>query len=291
MFHVMRYHCRQLFSSRRWLFVLVIDAFLALAVVLYRNERLSYLITRYHIVPPAANIWDVPVEMLCANFIMIFILMTAFVFLVGDVFLRDERTGRLPMLLSRTRTRATWFVSLIPAVFLAAVAFVATAIAVSLIVALLFLPAGRSFSPFLTGSANLIRGIAMRNYNFLPDMSLTPPMFFAGVILYLAPALCCIALLGVVISIWWRQTIAVFIPVVWIVVDILLKSGVTRYSPGIDRFMFSSQLMLTQHWESADSLTVAALYPFPVAASVIAFVVLLLLWATLGLFSFRSVDL
>jgi len=286
---MMRYQCSRLFSSKRWLFVVVIDAFLALAVVLDRKDRISYLLTKYYISAPA-NIWDVPVQMLCADIMMIIILVTTFVFLVGDAFLRDEHAGRLPMLVSRTRNRATWFVSLIPALFLAAVAFVGAAVVISLGVALLFLPASTSFSPFLTSTINQV--YSFRAYHFLPNMPLSPPLFFAGLIGYLAPALCGIALLSVVISIWWRQTVAVFIPVVWILmVDMSLQGGVTRFSPGGGRFFFSTQLQLTQHWQWADSKITAALYPFPVAASVIVFGILCVIWSALGYFSARYVDL
>lgn len=288
MFCMMRYQCSRLFSSKRWLFVLMIDAFLALGVVLYREYTVSYLLTQYHIAAPA-NIWDVPVEVLCANILTVFILVTTFVFVVGDAFLRDEQTGRLPMLVSRTGDRATWFVSLIPVLFLGAVAFAAAAVAISLGVALLFLPVGRSFSSFLTSSTNQV--YSLRAYYFLPNMSLSPPLFFAGVIGYLAPALCGLALLSVVVSIWWRQTVAVFIPVAWTFVDLMLQSGVTRLSPGADRFLFSTQLQLTRHWQWTNSKISTALYPFPVATSVIVFGILCVIWSALGYFSARYVDL
>ena len=289
MFCMMRYQCSRLFSSKRWLFVLVIDAFLAVAVVLDRKGTVSYLLTKYYIAAPA-NIWDVPVQMLCADIMMIIILVTTFVFLVGDAFLRDEHAGRLPMLVSRTRNRATWFVSLIPALFLAAVAFVGAAVVISLGVALLFLPAGWSFSPFLTSTINQVK--SLRPFYFLPNIPLSPPLFFAGLIGYLAPALCGIALLSVVISIWWRQTVAVFIPVVWILmVDMSLRGEAVRSSPGGGRFFFSTQLMLVEHWQWTDSKITAALYPFPVAASVIVFGILCVTWSAVGYFSARYVDL
>ena len=285
---MMRYQCDRLFSSKRWLFVLMIDAFLALGVVLYREDTVTYLLTKYHIAAPA-NIWDVPVEALCASILTIFILVATFVFLVGDAFLRDQQTGRLPMLVSRARDRATWFVSLIPAVFLAAVAFVATAIAVSLIVALLFLPAGRSFSSFLTSSVKQVRDL--RSFYFLPNMSIAPPLFFAGVVGYLAPALCCLALLSVVVSIWWRQAIAVFVPVAWIFLDLMLGNAAIRFLPGGDRFLFSTQLQLTRHWQWANYPTMAVLYPFPVIASVVTFIALCILSSIVGYWSARHVDL
>ncbi len=286
MLRMMRYHCKQLFSSKRWVFVLAIDAFLALGIILARMVSSSDYTMRYHVAPPTANIWDIPVDLLCGNFVTIFILVIAFVFLVGDTFLREERTGRFPMLFARTNNRSTWFVSLIPPMFLAAMAFVAAAIVISLGVALLFLPASTSFSPFLTSNAV---HAAMRPYSF-PTMP-TPPLFFLGVIGYLGPALCCLALLSVVISVWWRQTVAVFIPVAWIFMDMMLKGGVTRYSPAKDRFFFSTQLQLTTHWEWADTPTILALYPFPVAASVIAFCTLIVLWSVAGFISFRQADL
>ncbi|MCE5193599.1 MAG: hypothetical protein ABFD13_03640 [Candidatus Cryosericum sp.] len=287
MFHMMRYHYKQLFSSKRWVFVVAIDAFLALGIILERMISNSDYTMRYHVAPPTANIWDVPVDLLCGNFITIFILVIAFVFLVGDAFLRDERTGRFPMLFARTNNRATWFVSLIPVIFVAAVAFVTAAFAISLGIALLVLPAGTSFSPFLTGNAAHAN---IRPYSF-PTMPPSPPLFFLGVIGYLAPALCFLALLSVVISVWWRQTAAVFIPVAWIFLDMTLNGWVTRYLSTADRFFFSTQLQLTKHWEWADFPTMLALYPFPVAASVIAFCTLVVVWSVVGFISFRQADL
>jgi hypothetical protein len=287
MFHMMRYHCKQLFSSKRWVFILAIDAFLALGIILERMVRSLDYTMRYHVAPPTRNIWDVPVDLLCGNFVTIFILVIAFVFLVGDTLLRDERTGRFPMLFTRTNNRATWFVSLIPPMSLAAMAFVAAAIVISLGVALLFLPAGTSFSPFLTSNAAHAH---VRPYSF-PTMPPSPPLFFLGVIGYLGPALCSLALLSVVISVWWRQTVAVFIPVAWIFLDMTLHGWVIRYSSTMDRFFFSTQLRLTTHWQWADHPTMVALYPFPVAASVIAFCTLVVLWSVVGIISFRQADL
>lgn len=287
MFCMMRYQCSRLFSSKRWLFVLAIDAFLALGIILERMVSSSDYTMRYHVAPPTANIWDIPVDLLCGNFVTIFILVIAFVFLVGDTFLRDERTGRFPMLFARTNNRATWFVSLIPPMSLAAMAFVAAAIVISLGVALLFLPAGTSFSPFLTSNAVHAN---IRPYSF-PTMSPSPPLFFLGVIGYLGPALCCLALLSVVISVWWRQTVAVFIPVAWIFMDMTLSGWVVRYSSTTDRFFFSTQLQLTSHWQWADTPTMVALYPFPVVVSVIAFCTLVVLWSVVGFVSFRQADL
>jgi len=286
MFSMMRYHCKQLFSSKRWVFILAIDAFLALGIILERIVSSSDYTMRYHVAPPAANIWDVPVDLLCGNFVTIFILVIAFVFLVGDTFLRDERTGRFPMLFARANNRTTWFVSLILPMSLAAMAFVAAAIVISLGVALLFLPAGTSFSPFLTSNAVHAN---IRPYSF-PTMSPSPPLFFLGVIGYLGPALCSLALLSVVISVWWRQTVAVFIPVAWIFIDMTLHGWAIRYSLTMDRFFFSTQLQLTSHWRYADIPTMVAL-PFPVAASVIAFCTLVVLWSVVGFISFRQADL
>lgn len=288
MFCMMRYHCRQLFGSRRWAFILAIDAFLALGIILERMVSSSDYTMRYHVSPPSANIWDVPVDLLCGNFVTIFILVIAFVFLVGDALLRDDRTGRLPMLISRTSNRATWFVSLIPIVFLTALAFVAAALVVSLVVAFLFLPVGASFSSFLTSSAAHAQ---MRPYSF-PTTPLSPPLFFLGVIGYLSPALCSLAVLSVVISVWWRQTIAVYLPTAWIFPDLLLAGWVTRTSPMADRFFLSTNLLLTSHWKwAAESPTMAALYPFPVVASIIAFCALVVLCSVVGFISFRQADL
>jgi hypothetical protein len=287
MFSMMRYHCKQLFSSKRWVFIVAIDAFLALGIILERMVSSSDYTMRYHVAPPTANIWDVPVDLLCGNFVTIFILVIAFVFLVGDTFLRDERTGRFPMLFARANNRTTWFVSLILPMSLAAMAFVAATIVISLGVALLFLPAGTSFSPFLTSNAVHAN---IRSYSF-PTMPPSPPLFFLGVIGYLGPALCCLALLSVVISVWWRQTVAVFIPVAWIFMDMTLNGWVIRYSSTMDRFFFSTQLQLTSHWQWADFPTMLALYPFPVAASVIAFCTLVVLWSVVGFISFRHADL
>lgn len=147
-----RYHCRQLFASRRWLLVLAMDAFLAVATIIDLKTRTFYILTESHLAAPL-NIWDVSFNVCASNSMTIFTLVVMFVFLAGDALLRDERSGRLPMLICRTQDRATWFVSLIPTLLLAAVVFVAVAVLISLLGALLVLPAGTSFSPFLTSNA------------------------------------------------------------------------------------------------------------------------------------------
>ena len=283
MFCMTRYHCRQLFSSRRWLVALAMDVFLAVAVVISLKNRVGWILTAWHITVPA-NIWDVPVGVLCSDEIAVFTLVIIFVFLAGDALLRDERTGRLPMLISRTRNRAAWFVSLIPALFLAAVVFVGAAVVISLGVALLFLPAGRSFSPFLTNNTSHVASI--RGY-YLPNMPPSPLLFFTGVVGYLAPALCSMALMSVVISLWWQRAIAVFVPVVWLLIDMFVRLRVERSWAVNARFFISYQFVLTYHrasyWNSV--------YPFPVAASVLAFCILCVIWSAAGYFSVQRVDL
>jgi len=287
MFCMTRYHCRQVFSSRRWLVALGMDVFLAVAVVISLKNRVGWIFAAWHITVPA-NIWDVPVGVLCSDQVAVFTLVIVFVFLVGDALLRDERTGRLPMLISRTRNRAAWFVSLLPALFLAAVVFVAAAILISLGVALLFLPVGRSFSPFLTNNTSNVEGL--RGY-FLPSMPPSPPLFFLGVVGYLVPALCSMVLMSVVISLWWQRAIAVFIPAVWLMMDSFVYARMLRFENGNERFTLSGQFVFTNHWEWTNWPQKAALYPFPIAASVLVFCILCVIWSVVGYFSVQRVDL
>jgi hypothetical protein len=286
MFCMTRYHCRQLFSNRRWLLVLALDVFLAVADAISLKIRVGRLLTAGVAVP--ANIWDVPVGVLCRDEVAVFTLVVAFVFLAGDALLRDERTGRLPMLISRTNNRATWFVSLIPAIALAAVAFVAVAILISVGVALLVLPAHSSWSPYVTN--NTSRVVSLRGF-YLPDMPPAPPLFFLGIVGYLAPALCSVALMCVVISLWWQRAIAAFAPVIWLLMDSIVRGKVLAFWPGGGRFMFSHQLVLTYHWQWIRDPGTAALYPSPVAASVIAFCILCVVLSAVGYFSVQRVDL
>jgi len=287
MFCMTQYHCRQLFSSQRWLVALGMDVFLAVAVVISLKTRVGWILTAWHIAVPA-NIWDVPVGVLCSDEVAVFTLVMAFVFLAGDALLRDERTGRLPMLISRTHNRAAWFVSLLPALLLAAVVFVAAAILISLGVALLFLPAGKLFSPFLTNNTSHVA--SLRSY-YLPNMPPSPLLFFLGVVGYLVPALCGMALMSVVISLWWQRAIAAFAPVVWLLMDSLVKNKMLAFWPANARFMFSYQFVLTYHWQWTKDPLTAALYPFPVAASVIAFCILCVILSAAGYFSVQRVDL
>lgn len=292
MFCMTRYHCRQLFGSRRWLLVLAMDVFLAVAIIIDLKARLFWIPPKFHLAVPL-NIWDVPFNVCASNLMTIFILVVMFVFLTGDALLRDERSGRLPMLVCRTQDRATWFVSLIPAIALAAVAFVAVAVLISLLAALLVLPAGRSFSPFLTSTIHAI--VSLRSSTFLPSILPSPPLFFLGVVGYLALALCSIALLSVVTSLWWRETLSAFVPVAWILfVDNSIHSRLLQLGGGYERYTrytFFEHLAVTNHWQWADSPTMAALYPFPVVASVITFVALCMLWSVVGYWSARHVDL
>jgi hypothetical protein len=237
MFCMTRYHCRQLFSNRRWLLVLALDVFLAVADAISLKIRVGRLLTAGVAVP--ANIWDVPVGVLCRDEVAVFTLVVAFVFLAGDALLRDERTGRLPMLISRTNNRATWFVSLIPAIALAAVAFVAVAILISVGVALLVLPAHSSWSPYVTN--NTSRVVSLRGF-YLPDMPPAPPLFFLGIVGYLAPALCSVALMCVVISLWWQRAIAAFAPVIWLLMDSIVRGKVLAFWPGGDDSCFRISL-------------------------------------------------
>jgi len=290
MFCMTRYHCRQLFGSRRWLLVLVIDVFLAVATIIDLKTRTFFILTESHLAVPL-NIWDVPFNVCASNSMTIFILVVMFVFLTGDALLRDERSGRLPMLICRTQNRATWFVSLIPTLLLAAVVFVAVAVLITLGVALLVLPAGRSFSPFLTSTIHAI--VNLRGGDFLPSILPSPPLFFLGVVGYLALALCGVALSSVVISLWWRETLSAFVPVAWILfVDSSIRSRFLQAAlGGYERFTFFEHLVLENHWKWADTPTMVALYPFPVAASVIAFCTLVVLWSVVGFISFRQADL
>lgn len=289
MFCMTRYHCTQLFGSRRWLLVLVIDVFLAVATIIDLKTRTFYMLTEYHLAVPL-NIWDVPFNVCASNSMTIFILVVMFVFLTGDALLRDERSGRLPMLICRTQNRATWFVSLIPTLLLAAVVFVAVAVLISLGVASLVLPAGTSFSPFLTST---IHAIVNLRSTFLPSTPPSPPLFFLGVVGYLALALFCVALSSVVISLWWRETLSAFVPVAWILlVDSSIRSRFLQAGlGGYERFTFFEHLVLGHHWKWTDWPQIAALYPFPVAASVIVFCTLVVLWSVAGFISFRQADL
>jgi hypothetical protein len=265
------------------------DVFLAVATIIDLKTKTFYILTESHLAV-SLNIWDVPFNVCASNSMTIFVLVVMFVFLVGDVFLRDERTSRFPMLFARTNNRATWFVSLIPAIAFAAVAFVAVAIVISLGIALLVLPANRSFSSFLTSTIHSV--VSLRN-TFLPSTSPSPPLFFLGVVGYLAPALCSIALLSVVASLWWRETLSAFVPVAWILfVDSSIRGRFLQVGlGGRERLTFFEHLVLGNHWKWADSPTMAALYPFPVAASVIAFCTLVALWSVVGFISFRHADL
>jgi len=263
------------------------DVFLAVAVAISLKNQVGWIFTGWHIAVPA-NIWDVPVGVLCSNAVAVFTLVIVFMFLAGDALLRDERTGRLPMLICRTHNRAAWFVSLLPALLLATVVFVAAAILISLGVALLFLPAGRSFSPFLTNNTSHVA--ALRGY-FLPSMPPSPPLFFLGVVGYLVPLLCSMALMSVVISLWWQRAIAVFVPAVWLMMDSFVYERMLSFGNGSERFTLSGQVVLTIHWEWTNWPRIAALYPFPVAASVIAFCILCVIWSAAGCFSVQRVDL
>ncbi len=287
MFCMTRYHCRQLFSSRRWLVALGMDVFLAVVVTISLKTRVGWILTAWHITMPT-NIWDVPVGVLCSDEVAVFTLVVMFVFLVGDALLRDERTGRLPMLISRTHNRAVWFVSLLPALLLAAVAFVGAAVVISLGVALLFLPVGRSFSPFLTNNTSLVAGI--RSY-YLPNMPPSPLLFFLGVVGYLAPALCSMTLMSVVISLWWQRAIAVFIPIVWLLIDTFVRLRVERSWPGNERFFISYQFVLMYHWQWTGWPQRAAQEPFAVAASILVFCILCVVLSVVGYFSVQRVDL
>jgi hypothetical protein len=265
------------------------DVLLAVATIIDLKTRTFYFLTEFHLAVPL-NVWDVPFNVCASNIMTIFILVVMFVFLTGDALLRDERSGRLPMLICRTQNRATWFVSLIPAIALAAVAFVAVAIMISLGVALLVLPAGRSFSPFLTSTIHAI--VNLRSSTFLPSILPSPPLFFLGVVGYLALALCSVALSSVVISLWWRETLSALVPVAWILfVDGSIHNRLLQRGGGYERYTFFEHLAVTSHWKWADSPTTVALYPFPVAASVIAFCTLVVLWSVAGFISFRQADL
>lgn len=290
MFCMTRYHCRQLFASRRWLLVLAMDVFLAVATIIDLKTRTFYILTEFHIAVPL-NIWDVPFNLCVSNSMTIFILVVMFVFLVGDFFLRDERMGRFPMLFARTNNRATWFVSLIPTLLLAAVVFVAVAVLISLLAALLVLPAGRSFSSYLTSAIHAV--VSLRGASFLPSILPSPPLFFLGVVGYLALALCSVALLSVVTSLWWRETLSAFVPVAWILfVDSSIRSRFLQVGlGGLERFTFFEHLVLGHHWKWTNWPQIAALYPFPVAASVIVFCTLVVLWSVAGFISFRQADL
>jgi len=289
MFCMTQYHCRHLFGSRRWLLVLAMDVFFAAATIIDLKTRTFYILTESHLAVPL-NIWDVPFNVCANNSMTIFILVVMFVFLTGDALLRDERSGRLPMLICRTQNRATWFVSLIPTLLLAAVVFVAVAVFISLGVALLVLPAGRLFSPFLTSTIQAI--VSLRGGDFLPSILPSPPLFFLGVVGYLALALCGVALSSVVISLWWRETLSVFVPVAWILfVDGSIHNRLLQRGGGYERYTFFEHLAVTSHWKWADSPTTAALYPFPVVVSVIVFGILCVIWSALGYFSAWYVDL
>jgi hypothetical protein len=288
-FCMTRYQCRQLFGSRRWLLVLALDVFLVVAAIIDLKTRTFYILTKSHLaVPP--NVWDVPFNVCASNYMTISILVVMFVFLTGDALLRDERSGRLPMLICRTQNRATWFVSLIPAIALAAVAFVAVAVLISLGAALLVLPAGRSFSPFLTSTIHAV--VSLRGSTFLPGTPPSPPLFFLGVVGYLALALCCVALSSVVISLWWRRTLSALVPVAWILfVDGSIRGRLLQRGGGYERYTFFEHLAFTSHWKWGDHPTIVELYPFPVAASIIAFCTLVVLWSVAGFISFRQADL
>lgn len=286
-FCLTRYHCRRLFASRRWLVILAMDTLLVAGAVIHLKSQTRYILTTYHLaVPP--NVWDVPFDVCASNATDIFVLVALFVFLTCDALLRDEQSGRLPMLMCRTQDRATWFASLVPVLLLAAVVFAAAAVLVSLLAGLLLLPASASFSPFLTNTSPSLTGIV----NFLPGALVSPPLFFLGVVGYLALIFSVVALSSVVVSLWWRTTIAAFLPIAWIfLVDYSVFSRLLQRGGGYERYTFSDQLAIVNHWQYVHNPTAAALYPFPVVASVIVLIAFCVLWSIAGYWSVQHVDL
>jgi len=285
LFSLTRYHCKQLFSSKRWFVVLGIDIFLSFMASFRMKAMASYILATYHI-PFSANIWDVPFSLLAVGSVesvSIYILIVAFIFLVGDVLLRDMQAGRLPMLTSRTQNRMTWFVSAIPAVFLSAVVFLVLTFVVHLGVALFFLPRSSSWSLFLTSNTNPIFGL--RGYYFMPGTPSPPIPFFISVIGYLTGALLSVVLFSIVASLIFKRTFAVYLPVAWLLLDLSMALRVMRSSGGGGRFFFTAQLAYMNHYQYP------SIYPFPVTASIIAFCILCVIWIAIGYYSVQRIDL
>jgi hypothetical protein len=284
LFSLTRYHCKQLFSSKRWFVVLGIDIFLSFMSSFRMKKMASYILETYHI-PFSTNIWDVPFSLLAigsTESISIYILIVAFIFLVGDVLLRDMQAGRLPMLTSRTQNRTTWFVSAIPAIFLSTFVFLILTFVVNLGVALFFLPRSNSWSLFLTSKTNPIVGL--RSYNFIPGSPPSPIPFFFGVIGYLTGALLSIALFSIVASLIFKKTFAVYLPAAWLMLDLSMLLRVGSY-PGAGRFFFTTQLAYISHYQYP------SIYPFPVIVSVIVFCALCVIWIATGYYSVQHIDL
>lgn len=133
--------------------------------------------------PRDANFWDVPLSMMASAPLVVFVFVLGFVFVTGDLYVRDRDSGTAAMTLIRATSRASWWTAKLAS--LGVLSFVYSFVAFFSILALsaIHLPIELAPSP----AAEIPWGDESSLYPRLEELPM--PLLFLLVILYTAFAL------------------------------------------------------------------------------------------------------
>lgn len=153
------------------------------------------------------NQWDVPLETLNNVVIVCWLLVPAFVGLVGDVVLRDRWTGHAQLRLPRIGSRTRWWMGKMGAVLAAAALYFVGLVLVLSIIGLLFTDWGWGLSEY--GSAYpqqpMTSGIVLAKSYSPPPFPELPVFGVLVVALYEAVATWALVVLVLAVSQWFPR--------------------------------------------------------------------------------------
>lgn len=164
-------------GTRRWLAVPVV-MFLAGIVALDRIE-FDYRAQR----PRDVNVWDAPLAMMADPALVVFVLILGFVFVTGDLYVRDRASGTAAMTLLRSNSRAGWWSAKVISLGALALVYSVVAFLCILAVSAINLPFSLGASP----AAQVPWGSEDALYPRFEAMPV--PLFLLLVVLYTALAL------------------------------------------------------------------------------------------------------
>lgn len=207
-------------GGRRWLAVPVVFALLGWLVS--ANVRAQFDETAHDAAlagptrPPVA--WDVPIRVTSEAPIFLFFIALGFLFVAGDLYVRDRVGGGAALTLVRARSRTAWWLAKVAATFLLALVYAVTAF-------------GSTLAGSIAGFGGVGSPLVSAGAGYYPASAGMPVLaFLAFVLLYTAVALWVLGL--VVIAASTLRPLPYFpitLALGWTILSFLASDSIDKY--------------------------------------------------------------
>lgn len=234
----------------RWLLVLPIYGLIGV----FYGGYLSYDFVNQQ--ARSINLWDVPPAIVSNRFFNVWFVTTGFALLVGDGFLRDYHQHTLALLLSRSPSRATWWIAKVSATGVLALCYTSLMFVAILSGSLFSIPFGLVDSP-----ASLIPTSGYDGW-YYRLMGVSMPSFVLLCGLYTAFVLWIIGSVVLTTSLVWRHMIApIAVILIWGIVSENISPSIVSAVPFLKLVNLSYLVAYSKHLSTLPDERIAIL-PF-----------------------------